>query len=196
MFEGRKQSIAFDVPFALQQKIEAELEPGENLEWIDQPIPRWITGDSIGAILFAIPWTAFALFWMWGASGFKAPNFATPQGLFALFGLPFVLIGLGMLSTPYWNYRRARRTAYALTDRRAVIYQGGLFASKVQTFAPHELKRIYRNEKADGSGDVVFNAKADRDEGEGSVTEVGFMRVRDARLVEQAVRALAEQKQQ
>jgi hypothetical protein len=41
--------------------------------------------------------------------------------LFPLFGVPFVLIGLGMLAAPYWMRRKAQNTVYALTDKRALI---------------------------------------------------------------------------
>ncbi len=44
---------------------------------------------------------------------------------FPLFGVPFLLIGLGMLAAPLWAYLRTRGTVYAVTEGRAVIILGG-----------------------------------------------------------------------
>ncbi len=86
------------IPRHFQEQVDRELEPGERVEWIEMPIPRFFTPASTAIFLFAIPWTAFAVFWICGAAGFKLPDFR--QGgfeLFPLFGVPFVLIGLAML---------------------------------------------------------------------------------------------------
>ncbi|MEP1077527.1 hypothetical protein NDI52_19185 [Leptolyngbya sp. PL-A3] len=94
------------IPPALRRKIDNELEAREFIKWVDQPIPRFFTASSIGAVLFGIPWTSFALFWTWGAAGFEFPDFregVQPQYFFALFGVPFILIGLAMLSSPFWT---------------------------------------------------------------------------------------------
>jgi hypothetical protein len=47
-------------PWSLRQLIERELAPGEQIVWSGMPIPRFFTGNSTAAFLFAIPWTAFA----------------------------------------------------------------------------------------------------------------------------------------
>ena len=106
------------IPPELEEKVERELESGERIAWMEQPIPRYFTAMSTGAFLFAIPWTAFALFWICGASGFKLPDFSKGGfSFFPLFGVPFVLIGLGMLSSPWWAHRKALKTVYVITDR-------------------------------------------------------------------------------
>ena len=57
--------------------------------------------------------------------------------LFPLFGLPFVMVGVGMLSSPFWLRRRAKRTCYALTDRRAILWEAGWFGSvEVRSYGP------------------------------------------------------------
>ena len=94
----------------LASLVEAELAPGERVEWLDQPLPSRRAWSALPVVLFGIPWTAFSVFWVVAASGFKVPNFDHGFGFFPLFGLPFVLIGLGMLSSPYWLSRMAART--------------------------------------------------------------------------------------
>ena len=55
------------IPRELRSKVDSELETGERIQWIDMPIPRYFTGVATGAFLFAIPWTGFAIFWMFGS---------------------------------------------------------------------------------------------------------------------------------
>ena len=93
----------------IERLLHEELGPTEKLLWSAAPAPGRLARITLPIFLFAIPWTAFAIFWIAGASGFKRPNFGQPAGLFPLFGVPFVLIGLGMLSSPYWARRKARR---------------------------------------------------------------------------------------
>ncbi len=99
-------------PRHLQEKVARELETGEKVEWIDMPVPRFFTPFSTSAFLFAIPWTAFAIFWVCGASGFKIPDFSQGFDLFPLFGVPFILVGLGMLSSPLWAIQKSLQDAF------------------------------------------------------------------------------------
>ncbi|MFO0829190.1 MAG: hypothetical protein U0572_13705 [Phycisphaerales bacterium] len=182
------------VPSDLRDLVERELEPSERLLWMEQPIPRFFSGASLGAFLFAIPWTAFAIFWICGAAGFKVPDLSKGgASLFPLFGLPFVLIGLAMLSTPIWAYRGMRRTIYVVTDRRAIVFEGGR-KTTIRSFEPSRLKDVFRREKRDGSGDVVFEqGLTTGPRGSSRSYDLGFLGVRDPRSVEQIVKKLSQQ---
>ena len=178
----------------LEDKIKHEMEPGERILWIEQPIPRYFNAMSIGAFLFAIPWTAFAIFWICGAAGFKFPDFR--QGgfnLFPLFGVPFVLIGLGMLSAPLWVYRKAFKTVYVLTDRRAITLDAG-WMTTIRSYSPNQLQNIHRKERRDGTGDVILSQRIwSGSEGGQSSMDLGFLNIQNPRMVEQLLRKLAEQ---
>jgi hypothetical protein len=105
--------------------IEGELQPGEQIVWLDQPIPRLFTILTVSLMLFAIPSTAFAIFWMVGSATIINSYMHLTDGLwvlFPLFGVPFLLIGLGMLLSPLWMRRISRDTYYVITDRRAIIF--------------------------------------------------------------------------
>lgn len=147
------------IPPDLQQTINNELEPGEDVLWQDMPVRQYFTPASTASFLFAIPWTAFALFWMWGASGFGEDTPDGPASFFFLFGLPFVLIGFGMLSAPLWAYWKSGKTAYVITGRRAITFEGGR-SMTVRSYPPDKLQNVYRKEKKDGTGDVVIEVKA------------------------------------
>jgi hypothetical protein len=197
--ERREQEMytSYTVPQTLQTRVNRELEPMEVVRWIEQPIPRYFTPRAKAFFVFAIPWTAFAVFWTCGAAGFKLPNFA--EGiraieLFPLFGIPFILIGLGMLSSPLWAYRTALKTVYVITDRRAITFDGGR-SSIIHSYPPEKLKDVYRKENADGTGDVILSLHPWRDsDGQQRSEELGFLRIRDPIQVEHMLKELAEQK--
>jgi hypothetical protein len=174
------------------ERVRRELEPGESIRWMEQPIPRFFSAASVAAFLFAIPWTAFAVFWMCGASGFKIPNFREGGfSFFPLFGIPFVLIGFGMLLSPFWAYRKAQKTVYVITNRRAIAFEGG-WTTTIRSFTPDQLKNVYRKERRNGVGDVILGQRVwtDSDNDRRSL-DVGFLNVRDAKRVERLIQELA-----
>lgn len=174
-----------------QLLIQQELEAGEILLWAGAPNPKRHLWTNLPIVLFGIPWTAFSIFWvvMAFSMGGHAPN--EPTGFrifFPLFGVPFILIGLGLLSTPYWAYRNALNTAYAVTSKRLIILVNGK-SRRVQSFLPADIGLLERSEKQDGSGDLIFSRKTSSDGDGGRTTQsIGFMGIPDARRVEQIVR--------
>jgi hypothetical protein len=149
------------LPPELDARVRSELRDGELLLWVGQPRPGRFARSAIPMVLVAIPFTAFALFWIVAASGMMLGAFKggvhAVFACFPLFGLPFVLVGFGMLASPYWMLRRAKRTCYALTDQRAILWHAGWFGSTdVRSYGPAALARIHRSEHRDGSGDLIF----------------------------------------
>ena len=142
---------------------------------------------ATGAFLFAIPWTGFAIFWMFG-SWYQSENVP-----FTLFGLPFVLIGIGMLSSPLWAYRKSFKTVYVITDQRAITFDGG-WSTTIRSYPPEKLADIYRKENRDGSGDVIISRRAWRDsDGDRQSEELGFLRITEPKRIESMLNKLAEQ---
>lgn len=180
------------IPQPLRDKVDRELERDERIEWIGMPKRVFFTPVSTASFLFGIPWTAFALFWIAGAAGFKIPQFNQGFDLFPLFGIPFVLIGCGMLSAPIWAYRSAGKSVYVITDQRAITFNGG-WTTTIRSYPPEKLTDVYRKEKADGSGDVIITRRAWRDSENGQqVEELGFLRVENAKEVERRLKSLAD----
>ena len=181
-----------ELPVRLRTLIEGELQDAEKITWIGQPIPRRFGMRSLPIVLFGIPWTAFALFWIAGASGFQIPDFKDGFDFFPLFGIPFVLVGFGMLSSPFWMRRKAKKTAYVLTNNRAIVFDGG-FATTVRSFGPDRLTDLRRTQRPDGSGDLVFERKLSYDtDGDRRSTDIGFFAVPEVKMVEDLVRQLVE----
>lgn len=185
--------IDSSIPQNLKDQIRRELEIGESIVWSGMPIRRFFTPAATATFIFGIPWTAFAVFWTIGAgigtlftsNGFSLFSF------FPLFGIPFVLIGLGMLSAPLAAYKKSGKTAYVITDRRAITFEGGS-STVVRSYPPEKLRDIYRSEKRNGSGDVIIKLHAWRDsDGDKSTQELGFHGVQDVRKVESLLKKLA-----
>jgi hypothetical protein len=183
-----------ELPPELRDVVQNELRAGEKLVWADRPAPRLFTAATIAPLLFAIPWTAFAVFWTVTAGGFfedgrhPGPFNGFRYG-FALFGVPFILVGLGMLTTPLWTRRAMRRTAYAITDQRAIVFNGGFFGSRtVQSFDPTRLVAMERTERADGSGDLMFEHFTTRRGRGHATTRRGFISVANVKDAEDAIR--------
>lgn len=179
------------IPRHLQDLVERELEPGEEVVWSGMPKPRFFTPAATAAFLFAIPWTAFAVFWMYGASGFKRPDFSSPEAFFPLFGVPFVLVGLAMLSSPLWARRNSGKTVYVITSQRAITFVGG-WGTTIRSYPPEKLQDTYRREGRDGTGDVIIAHRAWRDsDGDRRSEQLGFLRVRNAKEVEKLLNELS-----
>lgn len=173
------------IPYKLEERVQPELESGERVEWKEMPIPHYFSATSTGAFLFAISWTAFAIFWMFGAS--QSGSIA-----FTSFGIPFFLIGIGMLSSPIWTYRKSLNTIYVITDRRAIIFDGGRSVT-IRSYEPERLQKVFRKERKDGSGDVIIAHKEWRDsDGDKQRKELGFIRIKDSKKVETMLKKLAE----
>ena len=114
------------LPPSAMKRLRAALAPGETILWIAQPKGRAAPPGARMLQLFAIPWTAFAIFWMASAIGLTSGG---PSGfgiIFSLFGLPFVAVGIGMLTAPYWARKVRAATVQAVTDRQAWLVRGNL----------------------------------------------------------------------
>ncbi len=179
------------LPMDAQRRIDGELSPGETLLWAGQPSPGRMARQGIVPMLFGIPFTAFALFWTAMAGGFAflfngvarsaggSGAFAAPFLLFPLFGLIFVAVGLGLLLSPLWLSLGAKRTLYAVTSQRVIVWTGGVFGSvTVRSLSPVQLGDRARTEAGDGSGDLIFPRAATLSTYQDTDSTNGFSRTR------------------
>ncbi len=180
----------------LRAMVQNELRGGERVVWAAQPVTRYFTPATIAPMLFAIPWTAFSIFWTvsaasgLGKAGGESVMFDVFRYAFPLFGLPFILIGLAMLSAPIWVVRSQRQTAYTITDQRAIVFKPAFpGARKVQSFSPELMASLERTERRDGSGDLVFEKYRQRNGSSVSTVRNGFVGIANVRDVEETLRA-------
>lgn len=188
------------IPRETMQQLMQELG-GERILWAGQPSPAQAFRKNTMIWFFAIPWTAFSL--LWEGSAFvmlfgdqaRAPGIAgwAPALVFPLFGLPFVLIGLGMMATPFWRARKARSTIHVLTDKRLVTAIAGRSLS-IESIPPGRVISVLRQEGAEGFGTVSLSLGGYRDS-DGDLVEknVQLLGVPEARALETHLLALMEQ---
>lgn len=194
------------LPPALKAFAEREFL-GERLIWAERPDKKIAALMSFGIWLFAIPWTAFALFWEsmvagplilellgYDVGGMKpAGNVGgMMMWVMALFGLPFILIGFGMLLSPFYALRTGSQTLYVLTNKRLAVLEGRK-TIKVTSISPSEITGFSRKEGPDGRGTLILSQGYDKDSDGDRVakqTELGV--INEVRKVEELVRRFKE----
>jgi hypothetical protein len=132
-------------------EVSRRLESGESLLWTGAPRRGLLLRPADAFLIpFSLVWCGFAIFWEASALEINGPPF------FAVFGLPFVLVGLYLVVGRFFaDARRRARTCYGLTDRRVIIVSG-LLSRTTNSLLLENLPEVSVNERADGSGTVTF----------------------------------------
>lgn len=161
------------LPEDLHEQVLLAMQPGEEPLWIAQPVPTLINRMSKPCFFFA----GFALF--------LSTMFVVLGGLA---GLPMLVVLTGIpLVMPWVIRRRMKRTAYLLTQRRAIVLRPvgrNSWQSVCWPLEPGLLKA--RELRADGSGDLIFGYEGGAD-GETSAVPMGFFNLPELRRVEQFI---------
>jgi hypothetical protein len=133
--------------------LQSQLQPGEHVLWAGQPDAlAYCLRGAWYLVPFSLLWAGFAFFWEASALVSGAPLF------FDLWGIPFVLIGLYLVVGRFYvAIREARRTIYAVTDRRVLI-RSGAFRPSLTEMALLDLPSLRLDREASGIGTVTFGA--------------------------------------
>jgi hypothetical protein len=186
------------VPRELVARLTRDLQ-GERILWAGQPSPRAAFWAGAPIWLFAIPWLAFSLGWeaIALAAYFGTDLDKTPGGaglmaaIFPLFGIPFVLIGIGLVGKPFWNAWRARRSVHVLTDKRLVTARLRGSALEVDSIAPGRIMAISRLEGREGIGTLTFSLGAFRDsDGDPVEKRESWVGIADVKTLEDRLRQI------
>ena len=189
-------------------EFERELEAGEKLLWEGRPHPEDWKRDAAKNWNFKFFISLFALFWM-GLS-IQPLSRAVSFGRWPAFEeLLFPVLGLAMFGGAVYQewfkparlQDEARRTFYAVTNRRALVIVTGK-TREVRSYAPHQIQ-LGRREREHGRGDVLFNDarsyerepplrsfqlhRTEKDEDE-KERETGFFGIENPREVERLIR--------
>ena len=149
-------------PGDAQLRAQSELQSGESLYWTGTADPRRAALSALPASIFGIPFAGFALFWITQAyhatsAMSKSSNNAFTSGfkVFPLFGLPFLLIGLGVILAPLWAFLKGGNTVYAVTNQRVMVITGSTNRT-VKSLTPVDILGVDHRERPDGSGDIFI----------------------------------------
>jgi hypothetical protein len=149
-------------PDRFEALLRQELSPGERLLWHARALPRAKRG-TLAILLFAIPWTAFAVFWTVMAftmTRMGGETDAVMAWLFPAFGLPFIAVGLFMFAKPVLSRMAAVRTVYAVTDQRVIQLMAGKTIMS-ESVPVTRVTAITRKERRDGSGNLQLKLAGD-----------------------------------
>jgi hypothetical protein len=128
-----------------------ELEPGERVIWVGRPRPDVAARSARVLVPIGVMFLGTAIVFFWIAWTIVRP-WVSPASL------PFALIGLALIASPRWYRRRAERTVYILTDRRAIVRRPDLLGREIKqlAFAPPDLDGVVAVADAEGAGNLDF----------------------------------------
>lgn len=147
----------------LKIAVQNSLKSGEDLLWAGRPDPWTAFKSAIFIFLFGIPWTLFALAWETIAIYAAYNSILEPAKgplliilIFPIFGLPFVIIGIAMLLSPYYVYKTAAQTVHVITNLRilTITIKWPFGGYKISSFDAGKIAKIELNMKNDIYGDV------------------------------------------
>ena len=161
------------------ERAREELAAGEKVVWSGQPQLGWL-------FLLALPLVAVGLVtglisWIWLEE--------SRGGLGALLSLPLMLASVAMVLSPVWFVWRGMGTTYVITNRRAFVCEPLLFPGvAIRSYGPDALRRVFRNQRSDGSGDLIFEEGRRFRGRDRRIARRGFLAVAEARRVETILR--------
>ena len=123
------------------------LAPGEAVLWRGKPEKGHLLGVQDWFLIpFSIFWCGFAIFWTVTAL------MHTPFP-FALFGVPFVCVGLYITVGRFLHTSYARKhTAYVITTQKVIRRRG----SKIDMLDAKTMPAIHVTARTDGTGTIQF----------------------------------------
>ena len=182
-----------DTDLSVQDRewVERELPPGEELLLVCKPATTlWKPGYAY-RMFFATLWNGF----LFGILGMLFINhnitlekiIEKPAILLLFLGLlPFYLIGIGFIISPWWERENDCRTVYVLTNRRAIVLRPSMIRRRptCRRFPlTHNLikeVREYRN----GRGDIVMDYDEHHGRNGTTLMPKGFLHVDNVRELE------------
>jgi hypothetical protein len=179
----------YKLPQKIRKNLEKEIRESEIVRWIEQPIPRIFTTQTVGiclVLLFSLSFFAFVGYGTYEQTrNAGAPIHEFPQAggiLIPLLGATIQLILIFLI--PFLNWLEAIQKVYVITDQRAFILTVG-WSKTVISFVKAELRVVSRREYRDGSGDlIVYIHKSQDYDGDTVAEKLGFQQVHDVRMFE------------
>lgn len=102
-------------------RVGRHLEANERVLWTGRPLRKGFVLSTWGSIPSGLVFVGITFVWLWGV-----PSSRIWED-FTLFGLPLVLIGLGISLGPTgWQFLKYRNTEYMITDHRLITQTGAV----------------------------------------------------------------------
>ena len=124
------------------------LAPGETILWRGRPEKGHLLGPQDWFMIpFSIFWCGFAVFWEISVIISDAPIF------FALWGIPFVCVGLYMVVGRFFHTAWLRKnTAYVITTAKIIRRRG----KRIDMLDAKTMPTVHVTARTDGTGTIQF----------------------------------------
>ena len=184
-----------NLPERLRSLIERELEEAEEIRWSGQPAPRLFARRSLPIVLFGIPLYGVRRILDGRRGWIQGPQFQSGLRLFSAVWDSIRLDRIRDAELALVDVAKITPTAYVITDRRAIIFEGGFGTTNIRSFRGEQLGDLRRKERDDGFGDLIFDRKVSHDsDGRSQYTDIGFLAIPDVKAVEELVRGIVGRK--
>lgn len=173
--------------------VESVLQADEELLMLCKPQVRLWRWEYTPITLFSFVWLAFIGTISFFALSKSIGRLGEEPGLLVLllFLVPFWVLGIGLLCTPWRMRALDRRTVYLLTSKRAVVLRPSEFRfHPTQKDYPLEHGMIKEvQEEGDGSGSLVFDYEVQHTKSGDNFLPVGFLHVPQLQRVKDILRS-------
>lgn len=182
----------------MMRLLEAELHFGERLVWCQQPRALAFVPATLPEFLFGIPFSVVPASILYLALS-QWHQAAWSLLLVVLsFAALFLVIGIGLLLSPFWAYWKGARTIYAVTDERCIVIAAPYRRTVCSYLAEPEagdIVNLHRTEDEHGHGDLVFHTQAVHGKRGIGYHDIGFIKLRDVCAAEDKLRELIATRQ-
>jgi hypothetical protein len=179
-----------NLPSDLAGAIEAELSPDEIVIWFGQPLARRMMREGWLFVAVGVILTGFEIV----KRLFASPVDRDFRGFDYLFYLFFILFIIPLYSHPHRLRRKARHTAYLVTNRRAIVFDANYNRGghTISSFPPDRLRDVLRKQDPGGTSDLIFERRSVKGPDGVESTDVGFIAIQDVDEVERLIKQLSE----
>jgi hypothetical protein len=183
----------------LKKQLANELSSGERLLWSGMPDAGRTLVATSPILLFGLPWIIgvaaweiFALILVGHVFTGNSSNTPWPVAIFmAIFGIPFVMVGLWMVRKPFEAAAKARNTIHAVTDRRIITLFAKDLKREIDSQIVHTISGIKLSERGMlGSLQIQLGITKDSDGDTVKITQ-DWIGINNARGAEAAILSVA-----
>jgi hypothetical protein len=151
---GSNEDMVSELPEDEAEEVLSQVKGKERLLWVGKPSVKLMVMRSLpialGSIVFLI--AAVIIF-------FSMKDDPNAGAIKILVPALLVSLGGGLTTAPIWAKKRAGRSFYALTNKRALVWKGGLlWGHSFEEFTAMQLGNMKRQNSwvVSGAGDLVF----------------------------------------
>lgn len=164
--------------------LQAELEPGEALEWAGRPGAATLALQQLPRLTLMAVWI--------GGIGYGLLTGAGSEGSGLLMVIPVLMLVVGLFTL--WDVAislvAAWQTFYGVTDRRLLVLEYGL-QRRITSWTLQQLTSVQRRDRGRGRGDVIFHQPEQALADSSASVSAALVDVAEVRTVEACIRRLA-----